>query len=131
VAGLGMGGVGGDGSALRAAGSMGDWNQARDGAISAHTDAGGQCSDAVEAGVGVTGRHAYYTRVRETGALGGRKRYGAAYVMPDWTGRMANSLIKINVLPSSSDYQHVDSATGRQQDRHERHICSCNSKNLL
>jgi len=72
-----LGGV--DGLAVRAAGSMKDRNQARDGAIDVHIDAGGQCSDAIEAGVGVTGRHAYYTRVRETGALGARKRDGAAY----------------------------------------------------
>jgi len=32
-----------------------DWNQARDGVIGEHTDAGGQCTDAVEAGVRADG----------------------------------------------------------------------------
>jgi len=41
-----LGGV--DGPAV---GSMGDWNQARDGPICTHTDAGGQCADAIEAGI--------------------------------------------------------------------------------
>jgi len=41
-----LGGV--DGLAVWAAGSMGDWNQVRDGTIGAHTDAG---ADRIEAGV--------------------------------------------------------------------------------
>jgi len=49
----GLGGV--DDPAVRAAGSMGDLNQARDEAISARTDAGGQCADAIEAGVRAVG----------------------------------------------------------------------------
>jgi len=51
-----VGGV--DGPAVQAAGKMGDWNQARDGAIGAHTDAGGQCTDA---DIGADGRNAYYS----------------------------------------------------------------------
>jgi len=52
VASLGMGGIGSGGPAVRAAGSMGDWDQARDGAIGAHIDAGGRSTDATEAGIG-------------------------------------------------------------------------------
>jgi len=33
VTGLGLGGIGADGPAVRAAGSMGDWGQARDGEL--------------------------------------------------------------------------------------------------
>jgi len=49
----GLGGV--DSLAVRAAGSMGDWNQVRGGAISTHTDAGGQCADAIKAGIRADG----------------------------------------------------------------------------
>jgi len=44
----GLGGV--DGPAVQAAGSMGDWNQTRDGPIGTYTDAGEQCTDSIEAG---------------------------------------------------------------------------------
>jgi len=49
----GLGGV--DGSAVQAAGSTGDWNPAKDGHIGAHTDAGGQCTDATEASIHADG----------------------------------------------------------------------------
>jgi len=67
----GLGGV--VGPAVLTAGSMGDWNQTKDGAIDAQTDASGRCADAVDAGVRAMGWHAYYTWVREAAALGERK----------------------------------------------------------
>jgi len=70
-------------------GSMGDWNQARDGATGTHTDAGGQCTDAIEAGISVMGWHAYYTQVQEAWRWVGEKWDVDAYVMPDWACRMA------------------------------------------
>jgi len=39
-------------------------------------------------------RHGRQTGHCEAGTLGGRKTEGAAYLMPDWVGRMASSLIK-------------------------------------
>jgi len=62
----GLGGV--DSPAVRAAGSMEDWNQARDGTIGAHTDAGGQCADATEAGIRADGlTHILHTGTRSGG----------------------------------------------------------------
>jgi len=49
----GLGGV--DSPAVQAAGSMRDWNQARDGPTGAHTDIGGQCADGTEASVDADG----------------------------------------------------------------------------
>jgi len=53
--------------AVRAAASMGDWNPARDGPIGAHTDAGGQCADAIEANIRVDGQ----ARILHTGTKSG------------------------------------------------------------
>jgi len=63
-----VGGI--DGRAVQAAGSMGDWNQARDGAIGTHTDAGGQCTDAMEAGVRVDGPACTLHTGMRSGSLG-------------------------------------------------------------
>jgi len=53
--------------------------------------AGGQCADAVEAGVGADGPACIlHTGTGSEGlerAIGGD---GAAYIMPDWAGRMAS-----------------------------------------
>jgi len=65
-----------DDPAVRAAGSMGDWNQARDGAIGTHRDAGGQCGDAIEAGVHADGRACILHMGMKSGALGRRKAKG-------------------------------------------------------
>jgi len=57
-----------DGPAVRAAGSMGNWNQARDAAIGPHKDAGGHCANAIEAGVRADG----LARILHTGTRSGR-----------------------------------------------------------
>jgi len=56
-----------------------------------HTGAGEQYADAMEADVVADGLavHAYYTRVQEAGALAKGGDW-AAYVMPNWAGRMAS-----------------------------------------
>jgi len=64
-----LGGV--DGPAVRSAGSMGDWNQARDG--DAYIDAGGQCANALEAGVRGDGPARILHRGTRSGGLGRTK----------------------------------------------------------
>jgi len=59
-------------------------------AIGEHTGAGGQCTDAIEAGVGIDGP-AYIHTGTGSGGLGWAKSAGGAtYVMPGCAGRTAS-----------------------------------------
>jgi len=52
-----------------------------------------QCTDARKAGVGADGQAGILHTGTESGGLGRAKGGdGAAYVMPDWAGRMASTL---------------------------------------
>jgi len=73
VAGLGLGGIDADGPAARAVGSMGDWNQMRDRAISVHADTEGQCTDTTEAGIGTDGTACIVHMNTRSGGLGRAK----------------------------------------------------------
>jgi len=61
-------------------------------AIGAHTCAGGQCADAIEADVDADGPACIVRTGTGSGCLG-RPKVGdtAGYVMPVWAGRMASS----------------------------------------
>jgi len=69
---------------------MGDRNQARDGPVGAHTNAGRQCADPMEAGVRADEPARILHTGTRSGALRGRKAGGDAYVIPDWAGKMAS-----------------------------------------
>jgi len=61
-------------------------------AIRAPTGAGGQCADAIEAGVGADGPARIHTGTA-SGGLGREKGWDrAAHVLPGWTGRTASVL---------------------------------------
>jgi len=62
----------------------------------AHTDAGGQCAEAIEAGlslgnVGADGTVRAHTGTRSGGLERTKGGDGAAYIMPVWAGRTASN----------------------------------------
>jgi len=74
------------------AGSMGDWNRVTDRAIGAHTDAGKQCTDTIEAGVRADGPACILHMGTRSGGFGWAKSGTRidTYVMPDWASSMTS-----------------------------------------
>jgi len=68
----------------------------------AHTGADKQCTDAMEAGVGANGPARIHmgSESRHLGRAKGGD--GAAYVMPDWAGRMASVTCTIPLTKTKS-----------------------------
>jgi len=81
-----------------------DWALGTEQAIDAHTGAGGECEDAIEADVGAGVLARIHT---DTGSGGlGRKKSGdgAAYVMPGRASRTANKLQIPNTAACEIEY---------------------------
>jgi len=85
-----------------------DWALSTGWAIIAHTVAGGQCTDAVEAGIGADRLACTLHTGMGSGGLGWVKGGDwATYRMPDWVGRMSSVFMSLISLDMDVSARHT------------------------